>query len=151
MPIYKRCPRCGKRIPSGSRCSCKDRRYREEDKYTKDSREKRFYKTSAWTAVRQSVMDRCNGLDLYSLCVLGQVECGEVVHHIIELKEDWERRLDLDNLIYLTEQNHQRIHEAMRKSPEAKREIQALLSTLYARYQMATSVKYGSGEKFPLG
>ena len=117
MPIYKRCSRCGKRMPAGAICGCQKRRYQEEDKYTKDDKYKLFYKSRSWNRARDIAIDFYGGLDIYSLYVLGRMEYGQTVHHIIPLKECWERRTDVSNLIYLTSDNSQ--HHDPRRNAEA--------------------------------
>jgi len=137
MPIVKRCSRCNKRIPSGSKCDCKQKRYKEYDKDKKTSKESQFYKTAEWLAAREKAIYNCGGMDLYSLYVLKRIEYGQTVHHIEPLEERWELRVDGGNLIYLTESNHRVLHNAMKESPQRKAEIQALLKSILDQH-MAT-------------
>lgn len=58
---------------------------------------------------------------------MGIIEHGEVVHHIVPLVDDFGKRFDYNNLIYLTESNHRKIHNIMRKSIEDKVYIQNVL------------------------
>lgn len=118
MPIYKRCSKCNKRIESGTICTCVSKRYREEDKYTKDDGYKRFYSSKSWKQVREQAISLYNGIDIYSLYVHGHIEFATTVHHIIPLREDWTRRLDNSNLIPLTDSNHQVVHDLMRKGDD---------------------------------
>ena len=113
MPIYKRCSRCHRRIPEGTKCDCSKRRYKEYDKDKIDSKEKKFYSSGEWEKIKDKAKDRFNGMDIYSLYVLNKVEYGQTVHHIEPIKENWNRRLDLENLIYLTESNHRLLHNRM--------------------------------------
>ena len=55
--------------------------------------------------------------------------------YIEELKDNWGRRLDRDNIIYLTESNHQLIHKLYRESPKKKKETMQLLFELVERYK----------------
>ena len=139
MPIYKRCSRCGKRILAGTICGCQKRRYREEDKYTKDDKYKLFYKSRSWNRARDIAIDFYGGLDIYSLYILGRMEYGQTVHHIVPLKECWERRTDVSNLIYLTESNHQIIHNIMIQGETQKQEVLSLLFSLVERYRKEMS------------
>ena len=113
MPIYKRCSRCYKRIFEGTRCDCSKKRYKEYDKEKVNSKEKKFYSSGAWEKLKIKVRDRFNGIDIYSYYILKKIEYGQTVHHIEPIKENWDRRLDLENLIYLTESNHRLIHKRM--------------------------------------
>lgn len=40
----------------------------------------------------------------------GKIEYGNICHHIEELKDNQDRILDIDNLIYVTERHHNMIH-----------------------------------------
>lgn len=123
MPIYKRCSRCGKRIEEGTRCDCNKERHKEYKRYRTDKKEQLFYSSKEWEDVRDKIREKFFGLDVYSYYVLERVEYGQSVHHIEELKENWERRLDISNLIYLTESNHKSIHRTMNKGAKDKEEI----------------------------
>ena len=59
------------------------------------------------------------------------------MHHIIPLKDEWERRLDVDNLIPLTHRVHMQIEKEYREGEKAR--VQALLFDLKRRYESAVS------------
>ncbi|MBS5794935.1 MAG: HNH endonuclease [Clostridiales bacterium] len=82
------------------------------------------------------IKNKFNYLDIYSYYVLGRVEKGEVVHHIVALDEDFSKRLSLSNLIYLTEKNHRNIHNLMKKGPKEKEDVQQLLFHLIKRFNI---------------
>lgn len=113
MPIYKRCSRCNKRILEGTKCTCSNKRYREYDKDKVNSRDKKFYSSGNWEKIKTKAKNRFDGMDIYSLYILKKVEYGQTVHHIEPIKENWEKRLDIENLIYLTESNHRLLHNRM--------------------------------------
>ena len=123
----------------GAICSCQKRRYQEEDKYTKGDKYKLFYKSRSWLRSRDIAIDFYGGLDIYSLYVLDRMEYGQTVHHIVPLKECWERRTDVSNLIYLTESNHQIIHNIMIQGETQKQEVLSLLFSLVERYRKEMS------------
>lgn len=135
LPIYKRCPRCNKRLELGKQCECIKKRHTEYRKYRNDYKEQQFYKSKEWLVTKSVVTSNLKGLDIYSYYILGVKEYGEKVHHIEPIKENWNRRLDIDNLIYLTEQNHQKIHALMRKSEKDKVLIQKTLYDLLRRFK----------------
>ncbi len=132
--IYKRCTQCGKRIDIGMICTCKSKRYKEEDKYKYNTRERKFYSSIVWQNQRDKAIRRFSGLDIYSYYVYNRLEAGQTVHHIVPLKEDWNKRLELNNLIYLTEENHQQIHKQMREGEEKGREVISLLNELVRKF-----------------
>ena len=114
MPIYKRCSRCGKRMPSGSKCECIKARHKEYDKFTRDKVSDSFYHSKEWEIARANAISHYNGIDIYSYYVKGIIEYGTTVHHIVPLKDNWDMRIDKLNLIYLTDANHQHMHKEMK-------------------------------------
>lgn len=140
--IYKRCTRCGKRLEYNTICSCKAKYKTNSDDY-KNNKEKKFYKSKAWQDTTNIIKNKFNYIDIYSYYILGQVEQGEVVHHIIAIDEDFNKRLSLSNLIYLTEKNHRTIHNLMKKSPKDKEDVQQLLLSLIKRFDI--DFKQGGG------
>lgn len=99
--IRKKCDNCGKLLPVDKKCSCRPDKLRHEF----------FYDTYEWKKARELCRKKCLGLDLYSYFVLHRIEYGRIVHHIIPLEKDGSLRTSQDNLIYLTDSNHMRIHE----------------------------------------
>lgn len=74
------------------------------------SKENEFYHSQEWHEVRQQVLER----DMY-LCQVckrnGIIKQGNTVHHIVHLKDDWDKRADLDNLETICPQCHNKEHE----------------------------------------
>lgn len=133
MPLFKRCDKCGKKNKIGSLCSCSKNRYKEECKYV-DDEIKQFYWSIQWVKIKDTAKEQLAGLDLYSLYVLKTIEYGAIMHHIEPIKDDFERRLDLSNLIFLTDSNHQIIHKIMDSSPGECENIKTLLYSLLQRF-----------------
>ena len=133
MPIYKRCSRCGRRLRTGTICECqmkaKRQQKRERDKaYDEEKRDKnraRFYKTKAWLITKEEALIRCMYIDIYEYYKFGRIAQAQMVHHIAPVSEEYSRRLDMDNLIGLTNKNHARIHQSMKERGE--KEIQTML------------------------
>lgn len=67
------------------------------------------------------------GLDQYELVVNKKIVKGEVIHHIIPLDEEPDRRLDPDNLIYLSSKNHRLFHIIYQKGGKEKESLQKAL------------------------
>ncbi len=113
MPIYKRCSRCGRRIPSGSRCPCQKQyqkeRHREYDRHRRDRKSKDFYGSREWEAARRAALEADGGIDVYLYMTEGEIALADTIHHIIPLKEDWDKRSDLDNLMSLRHETHGKI------------------------------------------
>lgn len=99
---------------------------RRQDKEQKKYQD--FYSSTIWDKVRDVVISECFGIDILEFYRTGKILEGYTVHHIEELDVDWNRRLDIDNLIYLTESNHQHIHSLYKKNRKTKdNTIRALL------------------------
>lgn len=141
MPIFKRCSRCGRRISAGTECPCVSKRYKYEDRYKADSNEHKFYVSSQWAKKRKAIFYTLGGLDIYSLYKYGRIELGQVVHHIIPVKDDWSLRFDSNNLIVLTEQNHRRLHLLMEQGELEKMQV----ITELQGYLMAFKREQGGG------
>lgn len=129
MPIYKRCSRCGKRLPSGTSCECLKKRHREYDRYSRDKKSKDFYNSQAWLKKRTDVMDIDGGIDVYLYMTTGEIVLADTVHHIIPLKDDWGKRLDEDNLMSLNHDTHSIIEQQYKKNkPEMIKKLQKMLT-----------------------
>lgn len=128
MPIYKRCSRCGKRIPSGSTCPCIKQRHREYDRYSRDKKSKNFYGGKEWEMTRAAVLDVDDGIDVYLYMTQGVIVAADTVHHIIPIKDDWERRVDIDNMMSLSSDTHSMIEQMYRKNKgEMIRKLQIMI------------------------
>ncbi len=116
MPIYKRCSNCGRRLPSGERCGCREaKRQKEYDVYARDEKSDAFYHSKEWSVASEAAKQYYHGIDIVELYENDKVVTGRTVHHLIPVKEDWNGRLDKNNLIYLTESNHQMVHRRMER------------------------------------
>lgn len=91
------------------------RRQDEEQKKYQD-----FYSSKVWLRSRDVAISECFGIDIIEFYRTGKIVQGQTVHHIVELDEDWNRRLDIENLIYLNESNHQHIHGLYKKNSKTK-------------------------------
>lgn len=105
------------------------RRHDEEQKKYQD-----FYSSKDWLRVRQVVISDCVGVDILEYYRTGRIVGGERVHHIVELSEDFNCRFDVSNLIYLTEQNHRRVHVEYDKGAKEKAKMQKVLFSLLEKF-----------------
>jgi len=82
---------------------------RRYDESKRDRRAREFYVSPAWLAMRERILVRDHGL--CQLCLReGRITPADTVHHIVELREDWSRRLDPDNLVAICAACHNRVH-----------------------------------------
>lgn len=119
MPIYKRCSRCGKRMEAGKRCPCLKARHKEYDKYSRDKKSRQFYNRKEWEASRAEALETDGGIDVYLYMTQGIVVAADTVHHIIPLKDNPDKRSELNNLISLHHDTHSLI-ETMYKTQKDK-------------------------------
>lgn len=81
-----------------------------------------FYHTKAWKQLRKRKVamtpycERCKEQGIY--------RSVEIVHHRIEIEEDWSKRLDIDNLESVCRSCHNKIHgNSFEKEDEIKKVI----------------------------
>ncbi|WP_250455985.1 HNH endonuclease, partial [Clostridium tertium] len=118
--MLKKICRCGKVIPYSMKVcdECKSKvelerkqniKYYKQTTYERDSKYNKFYKSKEWNTVRQLAIVRDHAL--CKDCLDNNVITPyNTVHHIVPIKEDWSRRLDINNLICLCESCHQKRH-----------------------------------------
>lgn len=105
--MYKSCSVCGRVHRVGKRCPYK--KYKRRDSKDEDC----FRSSAAWKRKREQIKQR----DLY-LCRMCLAQSEGLsrnkinvdnlsVHHIEPLHENWERRLDDENLITLCPRHHE--------------------------------------------
>lgn len=140
--MLKKICRCGKIIPQTKficdECEVKSG-YRKREGYKNykskrtDIKEQKFYNNNKdWAITRQAVISRDNGLCL--LCESNNKHnYVDEVHHIVELKEDWSRRYDMNNLISLCKRCHFHVHKKYNRDDKSKKEMQDKLRELIKR------------------
>lgn len=105
MSEYITCSRCGI-VPRGHRCDKKPYRKKE-----RDSQADKFRKSKRWTDKSIEIRQRDRYLckvcmaNLYNTVRQFNYDKLEV-HHIVPLNEDYNKRLDNDNLITLCKYHH---------------------------------------------
>lgn len=138
--MKKFCSLCNKNlIDIKEKCcsSCKDKlsqRHKIYKKDRKDSLEQKFYSSKEWLKERDTIKNLDNNLCL--MCLYHkELNSMDTVHHIEELKENWSKRFEKDNLISLCESCHQKIHRKYLMSKEEKLKTQHDLRVLIKKYR----------------
>lgn len=85
------------------------KKYDEDIRYKRDKKYHDFYKNDEWKRVKTLALIRDKGLCQWCLKE-GKIKLADVVHHIVEVKKDWNKRLDMDNLVSLCHECHNRHH-----------------------------------------
>ena len=111
----KLCSKCGAVVPLGEtycdNCKPQKKVTREEleidDSEEADARAEAFYCSKQWKLFRKGILAR----DHY-LCVNcaahGRLSVASDVHHIVRVKQDWNKRFDSSNCISLCKACHNR-------------------------------------------
>lgn len=137
MMLLKSC-RCGKLIPQSLKM-CEDCERRQQSRYVvynntrRDQRAAEFYISKEWRALRPVIMSVYDHVDIYALYVLHELktlEESDPIHHIVELEEDWEQRLNPLNLIPLKHETHSTITALYKQSNASMRATQKRLRSL---------------------
>ena len=88
------------------------RRYNQEVRYNDDNSEyTSFYNTTMWRRTREQVLIRDNYMCQHCLAEGIVNDKNLIVHHKIELKRDWSKRLDMENLEAVCFSCHNKIHK----------------------------------------
>lgn len=108
--LLKSC-RCGKLIPQSMKM-CEECEQRQQSRHMiynntrRDERAAEFYVSKEWRAMRERIIEVYDNIDIYALYVEHELLTCNPVHHIIELEDDWEQRLNPFNLIPLNHKTH---------------------------------------------
>ena len=101
----------------------------------RNNKEQCFYASLSWRRLREYVLGQCKGICVYCLMEHNRFTEGKDVHHIVTLKEDWERRLDSDNLICLCRECHLNIHHVYTQGEGARIKLQEKLQKFMKEFK----------------
>lgn len=127
--LKKICAKCGKSLPKNESCSCEKLRHKLYNETRRDAEKNKFYNSEIWRKMTRIVKARAKGLDEYALSQ-GYLETGNTVHHIYPLEERPDLKLSLDNLIFVSARNHNRIHKIYNRDETSKKKLQAKLTEI---------------------
>ena len=89
-------------------------RYRIYDQNARNQKSKTFYDSREWQLTRSDILSAC-GIDVYVYMTEGVILAADTVHHIIPLKEAWDKRCDKQNLMPLHHDTHSKIEQMYKK------------------------------------
>lgn len=142
MAYKKYCARCGcNRLIDITKTYCETHartnaeRNAEYDRTQRDRKAKAFYNSIEWQTVRAAALARDTGIDVYIYMTEHRVVPATMVHHIVELREDYSKRSTLSNLISVSEATHEGAIRQAYSRPETKREMQRKLRKAVKNYQ----------------
>ncbi len=85
-----------------------DRSYNRA-RYSRDRQSYMFYHSDEWQALRREALVRDNAL-CQDCKQVGIVTPAVEVHHIVPIKQEWNRRYSIDNLLCLCKECHNKRH-----------------------------------------
>lgn len=95
------------------------------DKYKRDKKSKQFYHSSAWAKCRELALKRDNYL--CQDCLSNKrIRKADMVHHVVEVRDDFTQALVLENLRSLCNSCHNRHHERGKKTKRVDYKIPVL-------------------------
>lgn len=115
----KSCPRCGI-VPMNHVCPVRIKEQHDRDSKRED---KQIYWSSRWRKLREEVLEYQEYMCLWSLYVEGMIRQANVGHHIITLLDDDKKAYDIENIIGLDKDAHDRVHELYKIDKKATIEI----------------------------
>lgn len=136
--LLKACKGCGRLIQQAlTMCEqCEARQQSRHVTYNntrRDPRAAEFYLSKEWRELRPVIMSVYEYVDIYALYVEHQLitlKDSDPIHHIIELEEDWEQRLNPLNLIPLSHRTHNTITALYKQSNASMKVTQTQLRSL---------------------
>ena len=130
MALMKYCNRtgCNRLVPQGvkycevhtitDKAAENRQRHKDYDAHCRNQEAKQFYNSTAWKTLRERVLARDNHIDIYLYVMEKRIVPADTVHHIVELSEDYTKRLDIDNLISISEATHSMISKVYKHQAE---------------------------------
>lgn len=146
MALMKYCNRngCNKLVPQGvgycaahtiDKTAQNKERHKEYDSHCRNQTAKTFYNSGEWRAARARALARDTGIDIYLYITEGVVVPADMVHHIMELKEDYSKRCDIENLISVSERTHKTVIDEAYKDEIKKAKMQQTLRECIQEYK----------------
>lgn len=136
--LMKICPKCKTKHEYTGPCpnGCLEKDKKERNKiYDRDQRKNSsFYKSRQWIKLTAMCKSRFNGIDIYQLYKYKRLTPGVLSHHIEEVNETPEKKLDINNLIYLSDSSHREIHKIYNQSKLDKIALQQSLKEMVSLY-----------------
>lgn len=140
--LFHKC-RCGALIPQNRDIceACAEHmeeqpsRHMEYNMYRRNKKTAAFYVSGAWRKTRAETIRRFDGIDIYAYYVKHEVQTADMVHHIIPIEDNWSKRLDMSNLIPLSNHSHGVIEALYSRDSRSKKATQKLLFDLIERHK----------------
>ena len=86
------------------------------NKHKRNRERQLFYQSTAWAKARELALKRDNYLCVECLKEK-RVRKADVVHHLVEVKDDFTKALELDNLSSICHMHHNKVHGSTKNKP----------------------------------
>ena len=96
------CEICGRTVRHGKPCVCRAMRHRRYDERWRDKDKAAFYHGKAWQRTAEAARKRAQYVDEVIYAETGRLVPGAIVHHIEPIDENPMRKLDMENLIFVS-------------------------------------------------
>lgn len=96
-----------------------------------------FYISKQWQAIRPIMQAVYGYVDIYALYVLEELvtlKKSDPVHHIVELEDDWEKRLNPLNLLPVSHNTHNIITALYKKDKATMRATQTRIRQVIVQH-----------------
>lgn len=100
-----------------------NQRYDKKIRRIRDKKYTVFYHSGEWERLRDTVIKKYKGLDLFAYYIENSIVAATIGHHIIELKEDWSKRLTIDNIIPVSDRSHKKLHLLYKQDKKGTQEL----------------------------
>lgn len=97
--------------------------YDKQIRHKRDKKYTDFYHSDEWEFVRADLLSDYKEIDLYAYYIKNRIVKANTAHHIDELKDNWEKRLDKDNLFPISDINHRKIHSMYKNDKKGTQEL----------------------------
>ena len=101
-------------------------RHMEYNRTRRDKKAAAFYVSADWRRTRAAALRLYDGMDMYAYYMQHRIVTADMVHHIVEIGEDWEKRLDMANLFPLSNSNHGIISALYDRDGATKKAVQEI-------------------------
>lgn len=142
MELFRVCSKCKNKIKVGKACPiCNKEKKpfwlkRKKNKNTESyKKHNSFYNDKRWIKLRKVIMHKYNAIDLVDYYINKKITEAKHIHHIIPIMENSELAFNEDNLIPLSELNHQKVHKLYSKNAKVKKNTQDMLRGLISRFK----------------
>lgn len=89
------------------------------DRYRRDRQSRDFYNSTAWHRVRDAALQADQGIDVYAYMTQHKIILADTGHHIIPIKDDWNRRLYVSNVMSVSSASHSEIEQGYKADKTA--------------------------------